>query len=224
MDAPNNTDSQRLERGYRRILACYPRTLRRESEEEILAVLMATAREGQRRVGLAESANLIRGALRMHRGPRLPRALLIAVRLTYVGAAAELAVLITLLVTLASLTSASIRSHPDFSVAQWHAVLLAHLTAAMVGAPILLGLWVWMACANASGYHAARVAFRVVWVIITLGVIAEAAPAIAAYGTGAAIASAVMIQIQLAALALIFYPSKDPLPYRPHRQPDPAQR
>jgi hypothetical protein len=212
------TDSPRLERGYRRILALYPRAFRHESEEEILAVLMATAREGQRRVGLAESLDLIRGALRMHRGPRLPRALLIAVRLTYAGAAVELAVLITLLVNLASLTSASIRRYPDFSVAQWHAVLLAHLAAVAAGAPILLGLWVWLACANARGHHAARVAFRVVWVIMTLGVVAEADPSIGAYGIGAVIADAVMIQVQLAALALIFYPSKDPLPHRPHRQ------
>ncbi len=218
------TDSLTLERGYRRILACYPRAFRQESEEEILAVLMATAREGQRRVGLAEAADLIRGALRMHRGPRLPRTLLNAVRRTYAGAALELAVLITLLVTLASLTSASIRQHPDLSAAQWHAVLLAHLTAVAAGAPILLGLWIWMACANARGHHAGRVAFRVVHVIITLGVIAEAAPAIAVYGIGAGIASAVMIQIQLGAIALIFYPSKSPLPYRPHRQLDPAQR
>jgi hypothetical protein len=206
------TDSPRLERGYRRILALYPRAFRHQSEEEILAVLMATASEGQRRVGLAESADLIRGALRMHRGPRLPRALLIAVRLTYAGAAVELAVLITLLVNLASLTSASIRRYPDFSVAQWHAVLLAHLAAVAAGAPILLGLWVWLACANARGHHAARVAFRVVWVIMTLGVVAEADPSIGAYGIGAVIADAVMIQVQLAALALIFYPSKDPLP------------
>jgi hypothetical protein len=152
------TDSPRLERGYRRILACYPRAFRRESEEEILAVLMATAREGQRRVGLAEAADLIRGALRMHRGPRLPRPLLNAVRRTYAGAAAELAVLSTLLVTLASLTSASIRSYPDFSAAQRHAVLLAHLPSVAVCAPVLPGLWVWIACASARGHHAARIA------------------------------------------------------------------
>ena len=88
-------DSQRLEHGYRRILALYPRAFRRESEEEIVAVLMATARDGQRRVGPAEAADLIRGAVRMHKGPRLPRPLLVAVRLTYAGAAAELAVLTT---------------------------------------------------------------------------------------------------------------------------------
>ncbi len=212
------TDAQRLERGYRRILACYPRAFRRESEEEILAVLMATAREGQRRVGPAEAADLIMGALRMHRGPRLPRALLIAVRLTYAGAAVELAVLITLLVTLASLTSASIRSYPDFSAAQWHAVLVTHLTVIAASAPVVLGLWIWLACANARGQHAVRITFRVVHVIITLGVVAEAAPGIAVYGLGAAIAGAVMIEVQLAAMALIFYPGKTPLPYRPHRQ------
>ena len=218
------TDSQRLERGYRRILALYPGAFRRESEEEILAVLIASAREGQRRVGLAEAADLIRGALRMHRGPRLPRPLLIAVRLTYVGAAVELAVLIALLVTLASLTSASIRGYPDFSVAQWHAVLLAHLTAVEFGAPILLGLWVWMACANARGYRAARVASRVVYVIITIGVVAEALAGISVYGIGGVIADAVLIEVQLAALVLTLNLSRKTLPYRPHRQLDPALR
>jgi hypothetical protein len=49
------TDSPRLERGYRRILACYPRAFRQESEEEILAVLLATAQPGQQRVGPAEA-------------------------------------------------------------------------------------------------------------------------------------------------------------------------
>ncbi len=145
------TESQRLERGYRRIVALYPRSFRRDSEEEIVGVLMATAREGQRRVGPAESADLIRGAVRMHRGPRLPRGLLTAVRLTYVGAAAELGVLIVLLVTAASLASASIRRYPDFSAAQWQAVLLGHLAVVAAGGPVLLALWAWMACANARG-------------------------------------------------------------------------
>ena len=53
------TGPSRLERRYRRVLACYPKAFRRESGDEILAVLLATAHEGQRRVGLAESADLI---------------------------------------------------------------------------------------------------------------------------------------------------------------------
>ncbi len=54
-----------LERGYRRLLAWYPRAYRREHEEEILAVLMAGARRGQRRPGAGESVNLITSALRV---------------------------------------------------------------------------------------------------------------------------------------------------------------
>jgi hypothetical protein len=37
------SDSARLERGYRRLLACYPRAFRPEHEQEILSVLMASA-------------------------------------------------------------------------------------------------------------------------------------------------------------------------------------
>jgi hypothetical protein len=62
------SDSPDLERRYRQLLACYPRTFRREHEQEILAVLMAGADEGQRRPGLGEAANLIRYALRMRLG------------------------------------------------------------------------------------------------------------------------------------------------------------
>ncbi len=40
----------RLERGYRRPLAWYPRSFRRDSEDEILAVLLATAEVGQTRI------------------------------------------------------------------------------------------------------------------------------------------------------------------------------
>ena len=217
------TESQRLERGYRRIVALYPRWFRRDSEEEIVGVLMATAHEGQRRVGPAESADLIRGAVRMHRGPRLPRALLTAVRLTYAGAAAELGVLIVLLVTAASLASASIRRYPDFSAAQWHAVLVGHLPVVAAGGPVLLALWAWMACANARGNHAGRVAFWVVWGIIKAAIAAAGIAGAAVYGIGGVLAAAVLLVVHVGAMAVIFYPSKDPLPYRPHRQLDPAQ-
>lgn len=55
-----------LERGYRRLLAWYPRAFRRENEEEMLAVLLAGARPGQQRPGLADAANLIACGLGMH--------------------------------------------------------------------------------------------------------------------------------------------------------------
>jgi len=64
-------ESAGLERRYRRLLAWYPRPFRREQEDEMLAVLMAGARKGQRRPGLLETADVIRSAL----GIRLLRAL-----------------------------------------------------------------------------------------------------------------------------------------------------
>jgi len=87
------TDSAALERSYRRMLACYPRSFRRDNEDEMLTVLMAAAEDGQRRIGLAEAADLIRGAVRMRLWPAAPRpgSVRAAVRLMLAGAAAELA-------------------------------------------------------------------------------------------------------------------------------------
>ena len=67
------TSPGRLERGYRRLLAFYPKAFRREHEEEILSVLMAGATEGQGRPRPAESADLLRSAILMRvRQTRVP--------------------------------------------------------------------------------------------------------------------------------------------------------
>ncbi len=58
-----------LERGYRWLLVCYPSAHRRAHQEEMLAVLMTAAPEGKRRPGIAESADLIWGALRVRFQP-----------------------------------------------------------------------------------------------------------------------------------------------------------
>jgi hypothetical protein len=63
------TGTAALERGYRRLLACYPRRFRDEHREEMLAVLLACARDGQRRPGLIEAADLIRSGLGMRLRP-----------------------------------------------------------------------------------------------------------------------------------------------------------
>lgn len=55
-----------LESRYRRLLAWYPWSHRRVYEEEMLAVLIAGARTGQRRPTLGEAANLVVSGLRAH--------------------------------------------------------------------------------------------------------------------------------------------------------------
>jgi catechol 2,3-dioxygenase-like lactoylglutathione lyase family enzyme len=62
------SDSAKLERRYRQLLACYPRAFRREHEREILAVLMDGADECQEPPRLGEAANLITHALWMRLG------------------------------------------------------------------------------------------------------------------------------------------------------------
>ncbi|MFC5828837.1 hypothetical protein [Nonomuraea insulae] len=55
-----------LEARYRRLLACYPRDHRVRHEEEMIGVLLAGARPGQTRPHLADIADLLWGALRVH--------------------------------------------------------------------------------------------------------------------------------------------------------------
>ncbi len=52
-----------LEGRYRRLLAMYPAEHRRKHQDEMLGVLMTGARAGQHRPGLADTANLVWGAL-----------------------------------------------------------------------------------------------------------------------------------------------------------------
>ncbi len=62
------TGSPDLERRYRRLLALYPKAFRDQHEQEVLAVLMAGAADGQRRPSVADCADLLRHALlaRLH--------------------------------------------------------------------------------------------------------------------------------------------------------------
>lgn len=59
------TGQTALERGYRRLLSWYPRAFRHEQGDEMLAVLLAGARGGQRRPGAAERVNLVLNGLRL---------------------------------------------------------------------------------------------------------------------------------------------------------------
>ena len=162
------TDQADLERSYRRLLAWYPRAFRQEKGQEILAVLLAGARDGQRRPGLAESADLIRSGLWMRLRPGVPgsaRTVRAAVRFMYAGAMVSTVNLIILL----ALT---------VDIKAYHAVLGYHLTAAqvsqfntsnatnplgrsgiglaIVSCVVQPALWLWMARANGQGGDWAR--------------------------------------------------------------------
>jgi hypothetical protein len=59
MSAPDAERAEALERRYRRLLRCYPPGHRQVHREEMLGVLLATARPGQRAPGARQTANLV---------------------------------------------------------------------------------------------------------------------------------------------------------------------
>jgi hypothetical protein len=164
------SSSAQLERAYRRLVACYPQSFRRESTEEIIAVLLATAREDQRRPSIAEAADLLRGAARMRLGlSSCPRTVLHAVRLMYLGALAQAAGLVGLLLSAGSIRSATraatIRALGPHAAPAVTEQVLARV-AATVSVTIIVDVavalfaiagWLFLAWANGKGSPLARV-------------------------------------------------------------------
>jgi hypothetical protein len=193
-----------LERGYRRLLACYPRSFRRENEEEILAVLLACAQDGQQRPDLAASADLLKGALRawMCPAPGRPRNVRAAIRLMYLGAAAQIATLITLIVTAASVRSAVAHRYPGLAVAQ-HAVNVT-LVCDYVGTSISIAVWVALTWALIRGRDRARAALAADVAGITLSLIIGLGEGSASYAPADLIGGAIVWLIAVAAGVLMF--------------------
>ena len=146
------TDQADLERGYRRLLAWYPPEFRRENGQEILAVLMAGARHGQRRPGLAESADLIRSGVWMRLRPSVPRSartVQAAVRLMYAGAAVSAVGLINGLALMTVDIQVAVRG--QFLGRSLAAQKPFVITVSMAFGLVVVSLWLWMARANGSG-------------------------------------------------------------------------
>jgi hypothetical protein len=153
------TDQGNLERGYRRLLAWYPREFRRENGPEILAVLMACAREGRRRPGLAESADLIKSGLWMRVRPSVPRSaptVRAAVRFMYAGAAVSTANLIALLALIGYIKAYHAVLGHRLTAAQVSQVNTLVITLAVVSNLVPIAAWLWMARTNSEGRNWAR--------------------------------------------------------------------
>jgi hypothetical protein len=200
------TESASLEHGYRRLLACYPKAFRRENEEEILAVLMACAQDGQTRPSLEASIDLLKGAARMRLRPRAgqPRTVFAAARLMWAGAAAELAALITIIVTADSVRSVVMRSRPAAVPGA-----MTHVVIEIVGVPIVIGVWLFFAWAISRGRDAARFGFTSFFLLLTMGVIIAQAQGAAVYAPADMIAATAAWFVALVAVVLIFVPASN---------------
>jgi hypothetical protein len=208
--------SAELERAYRRLVSFYPRSFRRESTEEIIAVLLATAREDQRRPSLVEAADLLRGALRMRLGVAgCPRTVLYAVRLMYLGALAELGLLVTLLVNWggieAGARAAALRSlgpHAAPAAIQYlHAnigsTIGAELTADVVMTLFATGGWLLLAWANGKGFPYGRPLAIIACAAYTAVTAAGLAKGDMTYAPAPAITSCTVVAIGIATVVLL---------------------
>ena len=173
------TDQADLERGYRRLLAWYPRAFRREYGPEIVAVLLACARDGQRRPGLAESADLARGGLRMRLRPGVPRSartVRAAVGLMYAGAAVGTVNLINsvyVTIVLASIDNNKIHHMrlPELTGAfQVPRLSPVAITVGIVGDLVVIAPWLWMARMAGQRRNWARIAGAALFGLATLEV------------------------------------------------------
>jgi hypothetical protein len=211
-----------LERGYRRLLAFYPRSFRKENGDEIISVLLATSSQGQARPGLAESADLLKGAARMHMGlSRAPRSVVVAVRLMCLGALGELATMITTLATAGSIRAAAAHRYPEYAASVIRVVNF-DIRLDMATLPLMMLAWLWVAWGNGRGSQWARLAAICFAALYTLAMGMNLSQGVAVLAPAAMIASAVTWAIGVAAIAFIFarrswpyYEAKPPVSQSP---------
>jgi hypothetical protein len=108
-----------LERGYRRLLACYPRRFRDEHGEELLGVLLAGAPDGQHRPGLLESADLVWTGLGMRLRPDVSRSARQGWSDALAGYSLAAPVLLLLITVTSVLLQLSLRSHHRAMTLVW---------------------------------------------------------------------------------------------------------
>jgi len=210
-----------LERGYRRLLACYPRAYRRQNGEEILAVLLACARNGQQRPGLAESADLIKGAMRLRLwpAPRPPRTVQAAAWLMCAGVTAQLAYLIINVATAGSVGSAYARQYPLWAAAAVHHAVTISVVRHEVGGVIGIGVCLLLAWALVRGRNLARFAFAAVIGLDWWAMYQAAGQGATQHAQADMTAAAVTWLLILPAMVLLFFPASSRY-YRPKPRVD----
>jgi hypothetical protein len=165
------TDQEHLERAYRRLLGWYPREFRRENGPEILAVLLAGAPHGQRRPGLAESADLIRSGLWLRLRPSVPRSartVRAAVKLMYAGAAVSTVNLIIFLALIADIKTYHAMLGYRLTAAQVSQASTPFITTVILWDLVPIAVWLWMARACGRGRNWARIVSTVLFGLATL--------------------------------------------------------
>jgi hypothetical protein len=203
----SSSESASLERGYRRLLACYPKWFRLQNTEEVLAVLMACAQDDQTRPSFEATVDLLKGAARMRLRPRpgQPRTVFAAVRLLRLGAVAELGALLTILATTATVRAAVARSFPGTTVN----AVSSHLFVDEVLMPAVIGVWLALAWAINRRRDPARIGVAAFFGLTTMSMLLALSVGTPVYATADFAAGMVVWSISLASLVLVFTPASN---------------
>jgi len=103
--------------------------------------------------------------------PPAPNSVQTAVRLMYAGAALSFVELVVGLATISSLKSAIIKEFPHYTANQVHTAEVASVVGLVLEGVVAIGLWLWMARANAAGRNYARITGTVFFGLNTLGLL-----------------------------------------------------
>ena len=203
----SGSESASLERGYRRLLACYPKWFRLQNTEEVLAVLMACAQDDQTRPSFEAAVDLLKGAARMRLRPMpgQPRAVFAAVRLLRLGAVAELGALLTILATAATVRADVARSFPAATVNG----VSSHLLIDEVMMPAVIGVWLALAWAINRRRDPARIAVAAFFGLTTMSILLALSVGSPVYATADFAAGMVVWFICLVSMALVFTPASN---------------
>jgi hypothetical protein len=205
-----------LERRYRRWLRWYPEAFRREYEDELLGVLVASAQAGQRRPDSMECLDLMANGLRLRLRPTVSRSepwTLTAVRLMIVGAALELAAAVTILATAGDLTKRAAERSPGPHDAQWQAAVSGRVERVALAAVVAVVVWLGLAWAVGRGHRRARVAFAILFGVNLFGLVDGLAAGSAVYARADLAVGTILCLVQLAAVVLVFERQADKIPW-----------
>jgi hypothetical protein len=199
--------SAELEHTYRRLMRWYPASFRDEYGQELVDLLMTAAPDGQRRPELREGLNLMANGLWARLRPTVPssaRTVLAAVRLMYIGAAVELATVITLLATEGAVRSSVFRVNPGFTSANWNLVAGINLIPRIVLGFAMVAGWLVLAWAVGRGYDWARRFFGAVFCLLSLSLIAAFVLGAVSYAVLDVTALVVLWLFELTVMLLLF--------------------
>lgn len=200
------SDQSQLERRYRRLLAWYPSAFRREHGQEMLAVLLACARDGRRRPGVADTFDLLWHALWLRIAPTTRRSLpavFWGVRLMLLAAFLELVALVVVVVSRGAVNAAVLRHASHLDPAHLLASVHGQVLSVELGAPVATAAWLVLAWANDRGRRWGRVGAVGMLVLNSVSLLAAVSRHAASYAPADLVAGIALCAAALAAAALI---------------------